>query len=372
MRKKMWNLHFGKVPMLLKKKSRFLFFLFFFISALSCSPSQGQAALLLEEPYGFFGAINPTGHNAMYFARICAETPTRLRRCEPEELGTVIARYQGISTYDWIAVPLIPYLYSVETAAQIPTHVDREQVSLMRERYFEAHLQQSLGDEVHRGNLVHGGWTQLLGTSFERRTYVFRFDTTPEQDDALIESLNSEPNRSHFNLFYNNCADFARLILNQYYPRTFRRNFFPDAGMTTPKQITYKLVHYARKHPEAHLQIFKIEQIPGYRRASRANKSIAESLTTTAYAVPILILNPYLAGGIFADYLARGRFKLILHDSEVLKSDELAALTDSAVPDENPASAQVQAPRAAVGDSDEPRVSQTVNSGLQGKGITNE
>jgi hypothetical protein len=47
-------------------------------------------------------------------------------------------------------------------------------------------------------------------------------------------------------------------------------------------------------------------------------------------------------------------------------------LTDSAVPVENPASAQVQAPRAAVGDSDEPRVSQTVNSGLQGIGITNE
>jgi hypothetical protein len=358
--------------MLFMQRFRFSFFVLFAISALSCSRSQGQAALLLEEPYGFFGTLNPTGHNAMYFARICAETPTKLRRCEPGELGTVIARYQGISTYDWIAVPLIPYLYSVETAEQIPTYVTREQVNLMRERYFEAHLQRSLGDDLFKGNFVHGGWTQLLGTSFERRTYAFRFDTTPEQDDALIESLNSEPNRSHFNLFYNNCADFARLILNRYYPRTFRRNFFPDAGMTTPKQISYKLVHYARKHPEAHLQIFKIEQIPGYRRSSRSNKSISESLTTTAYAIPILILNPYLGGGIFVDYLARGRFKLVLHDTELLKPDELSALTDTAVPDENPASAQIQASRAAVSDSDESRVSQTAHSGLQGIGITNE
>ena len=332
----------------MRKIQIFIFCIFLCFSALTCSQCQGQAALLLEEPYGFFGTINPTGHNAMYFGRICAETPTKLRRCEPGELGSVIARYQGINSYDWIAVPLIPYLYSVETDAQIPDHVSRQQVNLMRERYFETHLQQSLGDDVFKGNLVHGGWTQLLGTSYERRTYVFRFDTTPEQDDAVIEMLNSEPNRSHFNLFYNNCADFARLILNTYFPRTFRRSIFPDAGMTTPKQITYKLIRYARKHPDAHLQIYEISQIPGYRRMSHANKSIAESLTTTAYAVPIFLLNPYLAGGIFVDYLARGRFQMVLRNPEVLKPDELSALTDRAAPNENPASANLQAPGAAV------------------------
>ena len=358
--------------MLFVHKAKFVLFIFLAFSALYCSQCQGQAALLLEEPYGFFGAINPTGHNAMYFARICAETPTKLRRCQPGELGTVIARYQGINSYDWIAVPLIPYFYSVETAEQIPERVTREQVNLMREHYYEAHLQQSLGDDVLRGNLVHGGWTQLLGTSYERRTYVFRFDTTEEQDDALIESMNSEPNRSHFNLFYNNCAEFARLILNTYFPRTFRRSIFPDVGMTTPKQITYKLVRYARKHPDAHLQIYEIEQIPGYRRMSRANKSIAESLTTTAYAVPILLMNPYLAGGIFADYLARGRFKLVLRNPDVLKPQEFSALTDHAAPNENPASVGFLAPGATVGDSAGNHAPQTVHSGLEGIRISNE
>ena len=358
--------------MLFVIRVRFLFIVFLVFSALTGSRCQGQAALLLEEPYGFFGTINPTGHNAMYFARICADTPTRLRRCEPGELGTVIARYQGIKSYDWIAVPLIPYFYSVETDAQIPDRVTREQVNLMRERYYEAHLEQSLGDDVLRGNLVHGGWTQLLGTSYERRTYVFRFDTTPEQDDALIESMNSEPNRSHFNLFYNNCADFSRLILNTYFPRTFRRSIFPDAGMTTPKQITYKLVRYARKHPDAHLQIYEIEQIPGYRRMSRANKSIAESLTTTAYAVPIFLMNPYLAGGIFVDYLARGRFKLVLRNPEVLEPEQFSALTEPTAPKENPASASLQASGAAVSDSTENYTSPTVHPGLEGIRISNE
>ena len=219
----------------------------------------------MEEPYGFFGAVNPTGHNAIYFERICAETPVKLRRCQPGELGAVIARYQGIDGYDWVAIPLIPYLYSVENAADVPAHVDHDLVVELRGRYHEEHLA-SLGAELTPGNLVHGGWTQLLGAAYERRIYAFRFDTTEEQDDALIEKLNAGPNRTEFDLLFNNCADFARVVLNDYFPRTFRRSIFPDAWMTTPKQITYKLVRFARKNPGTELTVFEIPQIPGYRR----------------------------------------------------------------------------------------------------------
>lgn len=357
--------------MLFFRRTGFIFVAFFAFSLLLGSRCQGQAALLLEEPYGFFGTLNPTGHNAVYFARICSDTPTKLRRCQAGELGSVIARYQGINNFDWIAVPLIPYFYSVEASDQIPDHVTREQVNLLRDRYYEAHLQGL--EDTDRGSFVHGGWTQLLGTAYERRTYVFRFNTTPEQDDALIASLNDKTNRSHFNLFYNNCADFAREVLNTYFPRTFGRSIFPDAGMTTPKQITYKLVRYSRKHPEAHLQIFEISQIPGYRRMSRRNKSISESLTTTAYAVPILLMNPYLAGGIFIDYLARGRFHLVLRHPDVLSPADLSALTDYAVPIENSAIAGNQATSAAAGvTTTDVETPQTANLGLEGIRITNE
>ena len=356
--------------MLFVRKCSFLFIAFCALSTLLCSRSQGQAAVLLEEPYGFFGTLNPTGHNALYFARICADTPTKLRRCHAGELGSVIARYQGINKFDWIAVPLIPYFYSVDSADQIPNHVTREQVNLLRDQYYEANLQ-SLEDK-DRGSFMHGGWTQLLGTAYERRTYIFRFDTTPEQDDALIAILNDTTNRSHFNLFYNNCADFSREILNLYFPRTFRRSIFPDAGMTTPKQITYKLVRYARKHPDAHLQIFEISQVPGYRRMSHRNKSISESLTTTAYAVPIFLMNPYLAGGIFIDYLARGRFHLVLRNPNVLNPADLSALTEHGAPIENPAIAGKQATGAAAGNSIPVEVPQTANLGLEGIRISNE
>ena len=61
----------------------------------ACPAGHAQAALLMEEPYGFFGALNPTGHDAIYFARICSETPIKLRRCTAGEPGSVITRYQG-------------------------------------------------------------------------------------------------------------------------------------------------------------------------------------------------------------------------------------------------------------------------------------
>lgn len=302
--------------------------------------ARAQAALLMEQPYGFFGVLNPTGHTGIYFARICAETPVKLRRCEPGELGSVISRYQGIAGYDWVAMPLIPYLYSVDDPSEVPVHVNRATVRRLRNRYHEDHL----GDlgHVFEGNIVRGGWTQLVGVAYDRRIYALRFATTEDQDDAIIERLNSRSNHSGFNLVYNNCADFARSVLNLYFPRTFRRNFFPDAGMTTPKQITYKLTRYSRKHPDINLHVFEIPQVPGYRRLSRANKSVSGSLMTTGYVVPIFLMNPYLAGGLFLDYVTRGRYPSVPEHPPVLSPDTLSVLASATAAPQEPAAPAVR------------------------------
>ena len=327
-----------------------LILLILLIVVLCPASSRAQAALLMEEPYGFFGALNPTGHNAIYFERICAETPIQLRRCAPGETGAVIARYQGISGYDWVAIPLLPYLYSVENASEVPVRVNRDMVTRMRDRYHESHLL-SLGEDQPAGNFFSDGWTDLVGTAYMRRIYAFSFVTTAAQDDAFIAKMNSSSNRSRYNLLYNNCADFARVVLNFYFPRSFRRSLFPDAGMTTPKQLAWKLDRYARKHPETQLTIFEIPQVPGYRRTSHSNKNVAESLVTTGYDVPIALANPYLAGGVLVDYLVRGRFHIIPRHPQVLAPDNLSkltpkALTASALIPQNPESAGNQAPGA--------------------------
>jgi hypothetical protein len=346
--------------MLSSFRNRIVLFVLILVAGSFCAEGHAQAALLMEEPYGFFGALNPTGHNAIYFERICAETPVTLRRCQTGELGAVIARYQGIDGYDWVAIPLVPYLYSVENAADAPAQVDHDMVVKLRNRYHEEHLT-SLRADLPAGNFIHGGWTQLVGAAYERRIYAFHFETTAEQDDALIEKLNAGPNRTSFNLLFDNCADFARVVLNSYFPQTFSRSIFPDAGITTPKQIAHKLVRYARKHPEAQLTVFEIPQIPGYRRHSHSAKGIDESFVTTIYAVPIALMNPYLAGGLFVNYLVRGRYQLIPKETTVLGPENLSAmmatgltapgLTAPSSTQENSAIAGIQAPVAVDGGS---------------------
>ena len=280
--------------------------------------------MLMEEPFGVFGFLNPTGHDAVYFERICAESPSKLRRCAPGEPGAVITRYQGIAHYDWIAMPLIPYLYSVESASEVPARTDHETVTNLRDKYHEAHLQ-SLGD-VPRGGDRKRGWSQFVGVSYERRIYAFRFATTEEQDDALIARMNAGANRSRFNLIARNCADFTGGMLNFYFPGTFRRSVLPDFGITTPRQISYKLVRYAGKHPETQLALFDIPQVPGYRRHSRRNQSIAESLITRGYISPFTFISPYIVAGVAVDYLIWGRFPLPLKHVPILTPEKMGPL----------------------------------------------
>jgi hypothetical protein len=332
---------------------------------------RAQAALLMEEPYGFFGTVNPTGHNAIYLARVCAETPVKLRRCGPGEMGSVISRYEGIDGYDWIAIPLIPYLYSVDSPFDVPARVNHDDVVRLRNHYHEVNLM-SLGVDLDEGNIVRGGWTQLVGSAYDRRIYAFRFETTLEQDDHLIAKLNAGANRSHFDLLYNNCADFARVILNAYFPRSFRRAIFPDAGITTPKHIAFTLERYARKHPEIRLTVLEIPLVPGFEHLRRSNNGVAEAFFTTGYAVPLALINPYIAGGILVDYLVRGRFHLVPKDPLVLEPDNLFALTAPAHGPQNPNSEGTEAAGAVASGPAGTQKAATANSGLSESKATHE
>ncbi len=296
-----------------------------------CPRGSAQAALLLEDAAGFSSVLSPSGHVALYFARICADTPTRLRRCGPGELGTVISRYEGIKGRDWLAIPLLPHLYAVDDPLAVPSHVDHKTVAELRQTYHDAQLM-ILGSDVPKGGRLMPGWNQLVGAAYERRIYAFRFETTPEQDDALIARLNDSPQVPHFNFITRNCADFVSDILNEYFPDAFKRRILPDAGITMPRQTAYQLDRYARNHPELHLQLMEIPQVPGYRRESGFSKSIAGSLVFTGDVVPLALLDPYVAAGVIADYLLFGRYPLAHQHPEVLSPETMAALAGSTSP----------------------------------------
>lgn len=263
--------------------------------------ARADITLLLEEPYGAFGGMNPTGHSAIYLSRVCAETPISLRRCRPGELGAVISRYHRVGGYDWLAIPLIPYLYAVVQPEDVPVSANPDVVAELRDDYRRAHLESIVPDEAD-GSTPQGDWTQLVGEAYDRTMYAFTIQTTEAQDDALIAKLNSRPNRVRFHLLYNNCADFARNIIDFYYPRAVHRNFTADVGIMTPKQAAKSLVHYGNKHPDLSFSTFVIAQVPGAIARSSAVRGVIEALIKSKrYAVPLAglaVLHPAVGGGL--------------------------------------------------------------------------
>ncbi len=272
------------------------------------TPAHAELTFLLQEPYGHLGQLSPTGHAAIYFSRICADTPTMLRRCEPGETGVVISRYSRIGGYDWLAIPLIPYLYAVDHADDVPSSIDRDAVDEMRDRYRRGHLRDLVPDRAD-GTAPGGAWNELVGAAYNRKIYGFRISTTEAQDDLLIQELNSKPNKSRFNFFFSNCADFARAIVNGYFPGAVRRSYVADMGLMTPKQVAKSLVKYDKKHPETQLSVYLIPQVPGTMRRSKSVHGVAESLLKTKkYVLPLAFFQPFFIGGVAAAYITEGRF----------------------------------------------------------------
>jgi hypothetical protein len=275
--------------------------------------ARADAALLMEEPYAKFGAFNPTGHAAIYLNHICAESPTRLRPCRAGEPGVVISRYHNIQNYDWLAIPLVPYLYAVERVEDVPSIADAALAANLRDRYRREHLLALAPDVVagkRAGEAPDGEWTQLIGASYDRKIYGFQIQTTAEQDERFIDKFNDSPNVSHFNLLFHNCADFSRTLLNVYYPRSIHRNFFVDLGITTPKQVARSLTKYADRHPELTFSTFMIPQVPGSIKRSHSINGVMESVVKSKkYVVPLAVLNPEVTAGLVVAYLTDGRFK---------------------------------------------------------------
>jgi len=302
-------------------------------------PAQASIALLMEEPYGTFGAFNPTGHAAVYLNHVCAESATSLRPCQPGEYGVVVSRYHNIHGYDWIAVPLIPYLYAVEDASQVPAWVDRARVASLRDAYRRAHLQSLAPDDRH-GRAPGGEWTQLVGSSYDRTIHGFEIDSDPEQDERFIAYFNDRRNVGHFNLFFHNCADFSRKVIGMYAPGAVHRNFIADIGLTTPKQVARSLMKYGHEHADANMFAFVIRQVPGSVPRSHAVHGVAESIIKSKkYLLPLAVLTPPLTAGVIVAYLADGRLSLpkdaTVFDAEDFASDQQpvapAAAADNSV-----------------------------------------
>jgi hypothetical protein len=283
-----------------------------FVAFATCA--YGGAALFVEEPYGSFGAVNPTGHAAVYLSHVCAETPVKLRLCEAGESGVVISRYHRVGGYDWIAIPLIPYLYAVDRVDEIPASVDPNSVAELRDNYRRAHLASIVptalsASDIQDSRIPDGNWIQLVGSSYDRTIYSFEIETTETQDARLIADLNARANNPHFNLLFHNCADFARAVLNFYYPGSVHRGILNDVGIMTPKQAARTLAKYSRRHQDLQFTSLQIPQIPGLAKSTHIRGVFESFVKSKKYVLPVAALHPFVIGGLGVFYIAQAIFE---------------------------------------------------------------
>lgn len=285
-----------------------------FLLALAAFPpvSRADVAVLLEEPYSLDGSLAGTGHAAVYLSNICAASPTQLRRCERGEPGIVLSRYHHFAGYDWIAVPVVAYLYAVEKPEDIPLFIDPKLAWFLRNQYRRAHFADFVPDPPS-SHPDTGDWYQLVGSAFDRTLYGFQLPTTPEDDDRFIAKFNSGRNRQAYKLVTNNCADFVHDVVTFYYPDSIWRSKLGDLGVMTPKQAAKSLVQFskrvAKNDPQFQLTRFFVPQVPGTIKRSKPVHGLVDGVFhAKKYFLPLAVFQPFVAGGVATTYYFGGRF----------------------------------------------------------------
>jgi hypothetical protein len=265
--------------------------------------AQADVTLFVEAPINFLGHVSSTGHAALLIDSLCSDDHIHMRWCRADEDGAVLSRYKGIDGYDWVAMPPGPYLFAVDSSDEIPETATRTEVNHLRVEYRTNHA------GSFERNPPDDGWIQLLGASYRRRIICIHLRTTGAQDQRLMEWLNSRPDRTHFNFFFSNCADFARLMLDVLFPHSVHRNFLFDFGMTTPKQLESSLHHYAIRHPEVGFQVFELPQVPGNIPRSGRLYGVTESLVKSKpYLLVAAVLEPIGIGSVAVLGIADHRY----------------------------------------------------------------
>ena len=265
--------------------------------------ARADATLLIEAPINFLGHVSATGHAALLIDNLCSDNHIQMRWCHAGEDGAVVSRYKGINGYDWLAMPPGPYLFAVDSSGEVPETISFVEVTRLRAEYRANHA------ASFEHNPPDDGWTQLLGASYRRRIICIHVHTTEAQDERLMRWLNRRPDRTHFNFFFTNCADFVRQMLDVLFPCAVHRNILFDFGMTTPKQLESSLHHYALRHPDLGFSVYELPQVPGDIPRSGHLYGVTESLVKSKpYLFAASVLEPIGIGSVGVLGLADHRY----------------------------------------------------------------
>jgi hypothetical protein len=292
--------------------SPFSWLLAFVLACLACSPAYADVGVVLNESLDTSVArITGSGHSAVYFSRICPESPVKLRLCLPGEQGSVVSNYTTLGEdqpFEWNVVPLNIYLYGVEDPRYRPLFGSQKIKRVLEERYRAKYLSAYCDSESCRTS-NKAEWREMVGATISRSMYMFVVETTVEQDLALIEQFNALPNQNHFNGMTRNCADFTRRVINTYFPNATGPDYLNDFGMTTPKAIARSFTRYAHRHPETRFRVLHFAQVPGtIKRSSECRGGTEQLVRSKKLLVPMIIFADHVLPFVAASYILTGRF----------------------------------------------------------------
>jgi hypothetical protein len=255
--------------------------------------------------------ITGTGHTAAYFSNICAESPTKLRLCQPGEPGSIMSTYINIGedqSFDWNIVPLNIYLYGVEDSRNRPIFGSFKIKHALEERYRENYLSGYCATPACQTS-GKAEWREMVAATLIRGVYMFIVETSVERDRQLIAEFNNAPNENHFNGATNNCADFARRIVNTYFPHAASRDVLNDFGITSPKAVARTFTHYALRHPELNLRVMHFAQVPGtIKRSSDVRAGTEQLFRSKKLLIPMAVFANEALPVVAASYVLTGRF----------------------------------------------------------------
>ncbi len=278
----------------------------------ACPRANASVGVVLNESLNTsVDKITGTGHSAIYFSRICPDSPVRLRLCRQDEQGSVMSNYINIGEdqpFEWNIASLSMYLYGVEDPRDRPVFGSFTIKHLLEERYRTKYLT-SYCEEAPCATSYKAEWREMVAATLIRSIYIFVVDTTVEQDRKLIAEFNASPNKNHFNGITNNCADFTRRVINTYFPHATNRDYINDFGMTSPKAIARSFTRYALRHPEANFRVQHFAQVPGtIKRSSECRSGTEQLYHSKKCLIPMIIFADHGLPVVAASYVLTGRF----------------------------------------------------------------
>ena len=302
-------------------------------SLISSTARAGVGVVLNDSLDTSIERITGSGHTAVYFSHICADSPVKLRLCRPGEEGSVMSNYINIGEdkpFEWNIVPLSIYVNGVEDPRNRPLIGTGKIKAALEDRYRDLYLGALCTSNACRTS-GDSEWREMVGAGLSRNMYIFTVETSRRQDLEIIAKYNSDPNVNHFNGAIRNCADFTKDAVNSYFPHSAHRDVINDFGMTSPKAVARTFTDFALHHPEMRLRVLHFSQVPGtIKRSTQPRNGTEQLYQSKKLLIPMLVFADYAIPVVAGAYFLTGRFNS-QHQFEAHSAESTVAFTSDKI-----------------------------------------